>query len=74
MRTLPDLVSIFGVPERTLRRWVADDRLCHVVRDDHGRIALLDAAEVDQLVGLRARTGRLPKGPRDGPTPAPRVD
>lgn len=40
-----------GIPERTIRRWWAEGRLCEPER--RGRTLYWDAAEIDQLAEWR---------------------
>lgn len=57
--SLVEAAAATGVPLRTLQRWAADGR---VTVEQRGKAWLVDPLEVDELVEMRERRGRLTAG------------
>lgn len=68
---IADAAQFVDVSERTIRRWVHDQRLTH--RDRNG-VTLVDLDELVQLLDQRGPGGRLPKTPRTPDLTAPDSD
>jgi excisionase family DNA binding protein len=49
---------LYGVPARTVRRWIAVGR---VVEHRRGRSLLIDTDEIEQLLDLRQHRRHLPR-------------
>lgn len=56
---LAEAAAATGVPLRTLQRWATDGR---VTVEQRGKAWLVDPLEVDELVEMRERRGRLTAG------------
>lgn len=52
-----DAAKIYGIPERTIRRWHTEGRITDPAID-HGRY-MWNAAEIDQMAALRRGRVRL---------------